>query len=129
MRLFPPAPILGRRAVADTEICGHPVRKGDVALLAFYCLHRHKTLWEHPDHFDPDRWNPQRRPRDRYQFLAFGGGPRACIGAQFALQEAAIILSLIVSRTRITPAHGEVEPVMQVTLRPKGGMRLKIKAR
>ncbi len=129
MRLFPPAPILARRAVADTEICGHPVRKGDVALLAFYCLHRHKTLWEHPDHFDPDRWNPERRPRDRYQFLAFGGGPRACIGAQFALQEAAIILSLIVSRARITPAHGAVEPVMQVTLRPKGGMRLKVEAR
>ncbi|WP_199200557.1 cytochrome P450 [Alkalicaulis satelles] len=129
MRLYPPAPILARRAVADTDICGHPVRKGDVALLAFYCLHRHRTLWAHPDRFDPDRFSPERRPRHPYQFMPFGGGPRACIGTRFAMQEAVIVLSLIASRTRITPAHGEVEPVMQVTLRPKGGMPLRFEAR
>jgi cytochrome P450 len=129
LRLYPPAPILGRRAVQDTEICGHPVRKGDMALLAFYALHRHHTFWDHPECFDPDRWSPQRRPSDRYMTMAFGGGPRACIGSQFALMEAAIILSVIVSRLDISPAHGAVEPVMQVTLRPRGGMPLKFKAR
>jgi len=129
MRLFPPAPILGRRAVSDTDICGHPVRKGDVALLAFYALHRHRTLWDHPEKFDPARWSPERRPKERYMFMAFGGGPRACIGAQFAMMEAVIMLSVFVSRLEFEPAHGEVEPVMQVTLRPKGGMRLKVRAR
>jgi len=124
LRLFPPAPILGRRALADCEICGRPVKKGDVALLAFYALHRHETLWEHPEKFDPGRWSQERRPTDRYKFMAFGGGPRACIGAQFSLMEAAIVLSTILSRLSVDPAHGEVVPVMQVTLRPQGGMRL-----
>ena len=129
LRLFPPAPILGRRALADSEICGQPVKKGDVALLAFYALHRHERLWDHPHKFDPDRWSPERRPRDRYMFMAFGGGPRACIGAQFALMEATLILSTIVSRLEIEPAHGAVTPVLQVTLRPQGGMPLTFRAR
>jgi cytochrome P450 len=124
LRLFPPAPILGRRALADCDICGRPVKKGDVALLAFYALHRHETLWEHPEKFDPGRWSQERRPTDRYMFMAFGGGPRACIGAQFAMMEAAIVLSTILSRLTVEPAHGEVVPVMQVTLRPQGGMPL-----
>lgn len=126
MRLFPPAPILGRRAVEPTEICGRAVEKGDVVLLAFYALHRHKRLWDKPDLFDPDRFSPERRPRDRYQFMAFGGGPRACIGASFAMMEAAIFLATIVSRLEIAPVEGaDVYPVMQVTLRPRGGMPLR----
>jgi len=129
LRLFPPAPILGRRALADCEICGRPVKKGDVALLAFYALHRHETLWDHPEKFDPGRWSQDRRPRDRYMFMAFGGGPRACIGAQFAVMEAVIVLSTILSRLTVAPAHGAVKPVMQVTLRPEGGMPLIFAAR
>ena len=129
LRLFPPAPVLGRRALRDGEICGQPVKRGDVALLAFYALHRHEQLWDHPEKFDPGRWSPERRPKDRYMFMAFGGGPRACIGAQFALMEASIILSTIVSRLVVEPAHGDVDPVMQVTLRPQGGMPLKFRAR
>lgn len=128
LRLFPPAPILGRRALADCDICGRPVKKGDVALLAFYALHRHESL-EHPEKFDPGRWTQARRPTDRYMFMAFGGGPRACIGAQFAMMEAAIVLSTILSRLTVEPAHGEVVPVMQVTLRPEGGMPLTFKPR
>lgn len=130
MRLYPPAPILGRRAVEPTEICGRPVKKGDVVLLAFYALHRHRTLWDHPDHFDPDRFSPERRPQDRYQFMAFGGGPRACIGASFAMMEAAIFLARFVSRLSFAPVEGaDVYPVMQVTLRPRGGMPLRIARR
>ncbi len=129
LRLYPPAPILGRRAVEDTEICGHPVRKGDVALLAFYALQRHETLWDNPNAFDPDRWSASRRPADRYMSMAFGGGPRACIGAQFSMMEAAIILSVVLSRLTVEPAHGDVVPVMQVTLRPRGGMPLRFRPR
>lgn len=130
MRLYPPAPILGRRAVEATEICGRKVKKGDVVLLAFYALHRHKTLWEWPDHFDPDRFSADRRPGDRYRFMAFGGGPRACIGASFAMMEAAIFVSAFVSKLRFEPVKGaDVYPVMQVTLRPRGGMPLKISRR
>lgn len=128
MRLFPPAPILGRRAVTDTEICGYPVRKGDVALLAFYALHRHETLWDTPDRFDPLRWTAERRPRDRYQFMAFGGGPRACVGAQLAMTEAAIVLATLVRGFEFAPAGAEPRPVMQVTLRPEDGLKLRVSA-
>lgn len=125
MRLYPPAPMVARRAVKDTEICGRPVRKGDVALLAFYCLHRHKALWNDPDGFDPDRWLRDRRPTDRYQYMPFGGGPRACIGMGFAMMEATIMLATMVRALEFTPANtAPVELAMQVTLRPKGGLRL-----
>jgi len=129
MRLYPPAPMVARRAVRATEICGRPVRKGDVALLAFYCLHRHQTLWDHPDSFDPDRWLRDRRPADRYQFLAFGGGPRACIGMGFAMMEAAIMLATLVRDLEFAPLPGSapVELSMQVTLRPAGGLHLAVK--
>ncbi|MCP2669802.1 cytochrome P450 [Maricaulaceae bacterium EIL42A08] len=125
LRLYPPAPMLGRRALEDTQIAGRKVRKGDMVLLAFYALHRHPEFWDHPDRFDPDRWNPDRRPNNRYLSMAFGGGPRACVGAQFAMMETSIILSMVLSRLTVMPTHGKVEPVMQVTLRPKGGMPLR----
>ena len=126
MRLYPPAPMVARRAVKDTEICGRPVRKGDVALLAFYCLHRHKALWNDPDGFDPDRWLRDRRPTDRYQYMPFGGGPRACIGMGFAMMEATIMLATMVRALEFTPANtAPVDLAMQVTLRPKGGLRLR----
>ncbi|MGJ3232278.1 MAG: cytochrome P450 [Oceanicaulis sp.] len=125
LRLFPPAPLLGRRAVRDSEICGRPVKAGDMALLAVYALHRNPALWEHPDRFDPDRWSPERRTSDRYRFLAFGGGPRACVGAQFAMLEASLILAQIIQALDVAPTDHPVEPVMQVTLRPKGGLHLR----
>lgn len=129
LRLYPPAPILGRRAIRDTEICGHPVQKGDVVLLAFYALHRHKDFWAFPNHFDPDRWSQDRRPKDRYQFMAFGGGPRACLGSQFAMMEASIILSTLIRRLEVHPVKGvEITPVMQVTLRPRDGLPLQFRA-
>lgn len=129
MRLYPPAPMVARRAVRATEICGRPVRKGDVALLAFYCLHRHTTLWDEPDSFDPDRWLRDRRPTDRYQFLAFGGGPRACIGMGFAMMEAIIMLATMVRDLEFSPQADAraVELAMQVTLRPAGGLHLDVK--
>lgn len=129
MRLYPPAPMVARRAVRATEICGRPVRKGDVALLAFYCLHRHRRLWDDPDGFDPDRWLRERRPADRYQFLAFGGGPRACIGMGFAMMEATIMLATLVRDLVFVPLPeaAPVELAMQVTLRPAGGLHLGVR--
>ena len=128
MRLFPPAPVLGRRAVADTHIGERPVKKGDVCLMAFYALHRHETLWERPAHFDPDRFSPERRPRERYAYLPFGGGARACIGAQFALAEAALMLARIIAAAELSPdPDWIVAPMMQVTLRPAGGLKLRVR--
>jgi len=125
LRLYPAAPMVGRQAKRDTDICGHPVKKGDVALLAFYALHRHETLWEDPDAFDPDRWSEARRPTDRFRFLPFGGGPRVCIGSRFATMEAAIVLAALVRKLRFAPTEDmDVYPVMTVTLHPRGPMTL-----
>ena len=125
LRLYPPAAFLSRTArVADT-LGGREVRPGDTVMLPIYALHRHRLLWDDPDAFDPDRFAPGVE-RDRFAFLPFGGGPRICIGANFALQEAAIILATLLARFRfdLVPGLAPV-PRMILTLRPHGGVWLR----
>ena len=94
-------------------------------MLPIYALHRHRLLWDDPDRFDPDRFAPG-VDRDRFAFLPFGGGPRICIGANFALQEAAIILGTLLARFRFDTVPGRVPyPRMILTLRPQGGVWLR----
>ncbi|MGX0977497.1 cytochrome P450 [Roseovarius sp. MBR-51] len=124
LRLYPPAGIISRTAqVADT-LCGRDIRPGDTVIIPIYALHRNHLLWPEPDAFDPDRF-ADRKSIERYTYLPFGDGPRICIGASFALQEAVIILATLLSRFRFTPVPGrEPEPVMILTLRPQGGVWL-----
>jgi cytochrome P450 len=98
MRLYPPAPMLtGREALGDDEICGRPIAKGTQIAILPWVVHRHRTLWEDPDRFDPERFSRERiAARPRFAYLPFGGGPRICIGAQLALTE--ISFSSIASR-------------------------------
>ena len=127
MRLFPPVPLISRQAVSSTELCGEPVRKGDVAVLSIYGMHRNQSLWDNPDQFDPDRWSKERRPQERLQYLPFGAGPRACIGASFAMMEATIMLATFMQCVEIAPVpHNEVRPKLTVTLRPDGGLPLNV---
>ena len=82
------------------------------------------TLWDAPDSFRPDRF-ADRKAIQRYAYLPFGDGPRICIGASFAIQEAVIILATLLSRFRFTPVVGrDPDPVMILTLRPQGGVWL-----
>ena len=92
-------------------------------MLPIYALHRHHALWEDPHAFRPDRFaNPT---HDRFAFLPFGAGPRICIGAGFAMQEAQIILATLLARFRFTAVPGrEPVPEMILTTRPKGGIWL-----
>lgn len=126
LRLYPPAAFLSRTARAHDTLCGREIRPGDTVMLPIYALHRHHILWKDPDRFDPDRFlEPDRI--DRFAFLPFGGGPRICIGASFALQEAVIVLATLLSRFRFTAIPGrEPRPVLIVTLRPEGGVWLRI---
>lgn len=125
LRLYPPAPLVGRQAIRDTQICERTAKKGDVAILAFYALHRHHRYWPEPDRFDPERFAAENRPTDPWLFKPFGGGPRACVGSGFALTEAAVILATLVRRLRFSVPEGyEPYPVMTVTLRPEGGLPL-----
>lgn len=125
LRLYPPAAFLSRTAQSDDALCGREVRRGDTVILPIYALHCHHALWRDPDAFDPTRFLDQRP--ERFSFLPFGDGPRICIGANFALQEAGIILATLLSRFRFAPVPGRApKPVMILTLRPQGGVWLQV---
>lgn len=124
LRLYPPAGIVSRTAMANDVLCGREIRQGDTCMIPIYAVHRSKLLWDDPDAFQPGRFT-DRRSVDRYAYLPFGDGPRICIGASFALQEAVIILATLLCRFRFAPVPGKSpEPVMILTLRPEGGVWL-----
>lgn len=122
LRLYPAAGIISRTAQKSDTLCGREIRPGDTVMIPIYALGRNELLWEDPDRFDPERF-ADRKAIDRYAYLPFGDGPRICIGASFALQEAVIILATLLSRFEFTPVAGrEPKPVMILTLRPEGGV-------
>ena len=124
LRLYPPAAMVSRTALAEDEICATRILPGDTVILPIYALHRSHLLWEEPDAFRPDRF-ADRKAIERYAYLPFGDGPRICIGASFALQEAVIILATLLSRFHFTAVKGrDPKPVMILTLRPEGGVWL-----
>ncbi len=126
LRLYPPAAFLARTAQVADELCGREIRPGDTVVLPIYALHRHHMLWENPDQFDPSRFADP-KAIDRFAYLPFGDGPRVCIGANFALQEAIIILATMLARHRFSLIEGKApKPVMILTLRPGGGVWLKV---
>lgn len=124
LRLYPPAAMVSRTAQSHDTLCGQEIRPGDTVIIPIYALHRNERLWDMPDHFLPERF-ADRKSIERYAYLPFGDGPRICIGASFALQEAVIVLATLLSRFRFTPVRGkEPNPVMILTLRPEGGVWL-----
>ena len=131
MRLYPPAHTLSREAIADDEIIGRRIPAGSAVLVSPWLLHRHEKLWERPEVFDPERFAPERAAaRPRYAYLPFGGGPRICIGAGFAMQEATLILATVAQRYRLRLAPGRrVEPMGLITLRPRGGLPMTLERR
>ncbi|WP_240789559.1 cytochrome P450 [Pseudooceanicola onchidii] len=124
LRLYPPAGLLSRTARAADTLCDREIRPGDTVMVPVYALHRNRLLWDKPDAFDPARF-ANGTPVDRYGYLPFGDGPRICIGMGFALQEAVIILSTLLSRFHFQQVEGrKPKPVMIITLRPEGGVWL-----
>jgi cytochrome P450 len=103
-----------------------------------WLIHRHRELWARPDEFDPDRYadetaapagsaEPTARESLRRAYLPFGMGPRVCIGAAFAQQEAALILATLAREFRFEPVPGHVpEPVGRLTIRAENGIRLRV---
>ncbi|MGB0900294.1 cytochrome P450 [Halocynthiibacter sp.] len=126
MRLYPPAPLLSRTALKSDMLCGREIRAKDTVAIPVYALHRNELLWNNPNAFDPDRFaDPS--AIDRFAYLPFGAGPRICIGAGFAIQEAVIILATLLSKFRFTAVSGrDPKPVMILTLRPEGGVWMNV---
>lgn len=119
MRLYPPAFTLARQAIRDDVVGDVPVPAGAVVLIAPWVLHRHRRLWAEPEIFDPRRFLPGAPPPDRFAYLPFGVGPRVCIGAQFALTEAVLVLATLVQAFRIERGDDiPVTPRAVVTTQP-----------
>jgi cytochrome P450 len=122
LRLFPPAPVIQRKAATDTRVGGLPLPAGSVVLIGTYNLHRHPEFWSEPDRFTPERWLSDDQLAARCAYLPFGAGPRACVGTHFALIEGPLLLALIGQCYDLRLAQEHVEPQLMVTLRPKDGI-------
>jgi cytochrome P450 len=131
IRLYPPIAAISRVAIGADAIAGEPVKRGSLVVIAPYVLHRHRLLWDDPDVFEPGRFLGEARKNiDRFAYLPFGAGRRTCIGSAFALQEATLVLAVIMSRFTLTlaPRHA-VSPLLRVTLRPEGGLPMTVRRR
>lgn len=131
MRLYPPVPILARRVVEPFTLGGVMLREDTAVFIPIHAVHRHETLWEAPDLFDPDRFRPERvAARHRLAFMPFGAGPRLCIGGGFAMLEAVAILAVLLREIRFTSVSAVAPaPRADITLRPSAPLRMTVAAR
>jgi cytochrome P450 len=131
LRLYPPVASLSRVALAQDQAGGVVIPKGALVIISPYVLHRHQALWNEPRQFKPERFLPgQRETIDRYAYLPFGAGPRICIGQQFAMVEAVLSLTMLIGALRFEYAGDDPPvPMQQITLRPQGGMPMKVRTR
>jgi cytochrome P450 len=130
LRMYPPAWTSMRHAQETFELGGYTIPAGSFIMLPIYALHHHPRYWNEPEAFIPDRFDPAREQEiTKYMFLPFGAGPRVCIGNQFALMEAQLVLATMVQQYHlemVSDAPVEMEPL--VTLRAKGGIPMRATA-
>ena len=126
MRKYPPAWLIGRKPVEEDEIGGYSIPNTVNVLLATHEIHHHPDFWTDPDTFDPDRFSEENvKNIPKYAYFPFGGGPRLCIGNNFAMMEMTFLLATLAKQfsLRLAPGHPvELEPL--ITLRPKYGMKM-----
>jgi cytochrome P450 len=129
MRLYPPNRSVGREALNDCEIGGYDVTAGSQILMSQWVVHRDARNFDHPEDFKPGRWTPEfTRQLPRYAYFPFGGGPRVCVGQDFAMMEATLVIATMLSKFSLSPADDRVvEPHPVVLLRPKNGIRIKLR--
>ena len=126
MRLYPPAWVIGRTVMRDYELGGYLIPKGSELWMSQYVTHRDARWFDNPAEFRPERWaEGEAEKRPKFSYFPFSAGLRNCIGEQFAWQEAILILATVSRSWRVSLSSGfKVEPLPQVTLRPKDGMRM-----
>ena len=130
MRLYPPAFLIARSALAPDRIAGLPVKKGDVILIAPWLLHRHEKLWRDPNAFVPSRFMQPEPAPDRFAYLPFGVGARVCIGAHFALVEATLALAKMIGAFRVELLDkAPLMPIGVVTTQPERSPMFRIERR
>lgn len=132
MRLYPPAPVIGRQAIEPCELAGYQIPARATVLMCQWVVHRDPRWYDAPDEFRPERWSGgllRRLPRHAY--FPFGGGPRVCVGNHFAMMEAVLVLAAVARNWHfeVPAGEGTVRPKPAVTLRPEGPIRLVVRSR
>ncbi len=129
LRLYPPIPILPREAVQEEHFKGERIPKGSLVLVVPWLLHRHKKLWDKPDHFVPERFLPENaKSISKFGYIPFSIGPRICSGFSFGLTEAVLFLATLAQHFRLRMRPGDtVLPTCKLTLRPEGGIPMRVK--
>ena len=129
MRLYPPVPILSREAATEDKIRGKKVPAGSIMLIVPWLIHRHKTYWDKPDHFIPERFMPDAAKPIKFSYIPFSAGPRVCLGKNFGIVESVLTIAMIAQRFRLSMPQGtKVEHECRLTLRPKGRLPMKVDA-
>jgi cytochrome P450 len=129
LRLYPPAWVITRRALADDVLDGVAIPEGTLVITSPWLLHRRADLWPDPLRFDIDRWLGPGATSRREGYIPFGAGPRLCIGRDFALVESVVVLAELMRDRTVAPAAPRPGVVASVTLRPRGGMHLAARPR
>ena len=131
MRLYPPIFGIGRESIAPCELDGHHLPAGTNVYIVPWIIQRDPRWFDDPEAFRPDRWLDGLAHRlPRFAYFPFGGGPRLCIGQQFAMLEATILLVTIARRWRVLPVPGQdLVPEPSLTLRPKHGLHVEVQPR
>ncbi len=130
LRLYPPAFTIARQAIQADRAAAAAIPAGAILMIAPWVLHRHRRLWRDPDAFDPTRFLPDATPPPRFAYMPFGAGPRVCVGAQFALTEATLVLARLMQSFRVAlDEPGPVLPVAIVTTQPDHPPRFRIHPR
>jgi cytochrome P450 len=124
LRLYPPAVGFNRKALAEDELGGYRVPANTLVWMSPHVTHRHPEFWDDPDAFDPERFTPERvAARPHFAYFPFGGGPRQCIGNNFAMMEAQLVLATIAQRYQLRLAPGRpVVPQVLLAMRPRDGL-------
>ncbi len=126
MRLFPPAWMIGRRAEEADVLDGYEIPKHSVVLVSPMLVHHNPRVWTNPEGFDPERFSPERAASiPRFAYFPFGAGPHQCIGNNFALMEAQLILATIAQQVELDLLPGlEVQAETSITLRPQHHIKM-----
>jgi hypothetical protein len=128
LRLFPPTWRLARTAIGRDDIGGHAIARNSIGVFSPYLVHRHADFWDEPEAFRPERFAPENSiARPRYAYIPFGGGPRACVGSQFAMMEMQLVVAAVAQafHLRLAPGYA-VEPEPVATLRPRHGLMMRL---
>lgn len=128
LRLYPPNRSVGREALNDCEIGDYHVPAGTQLLMSQWVVHRDSRYFANPDEFKPDRWTPEfTKQLPKYAYFPFGGGPRVCLGQDFAMMEAIFVIATLLRRFRLSVVNDErVEPQPVVLLRPKRCIKIRL---